>query len=120
MLTKPARILCIGKDFGLLRSRVALLTNAGYDCQAAMLHEAEGVLRIQDFDLIILSASLSDKEGDYITNLIGDRAPILKLREFTPDLLAMVGRTIAEVSQLQLSPLAGRVVNQGVRPHTCR
>jgi hypothetical protein len=105
MLMKRARILCIGKDFALLRRRVAVLTNAGYDSQAAMLHEAEGILRIQDFYLIILSASVSDKEGDYITNLIGDRAPILKLREFTivSDLLAMVGRTIAEVSQLRRS-----------------
>jgi hypothetical protein len=105
MLTKPARILCIGKDFGLLRSRVAVLTNAGYDSQAAMFHEAEGILRMHDFDLIIISATLSDEERDYVAKLVGSGASILAQRNFTlsSDLLAAVGRRLTQLRRLQYS-----------------
>ena len=57
MLGNPARILCIGKDSGLLRSRCAVLTHAGYHAEAVMFAEAESLLRTAEFDLIILSAN---------------------------------------------------------------
>ncbi len=63
MLGNPARILCIGKDSGLLRSRCAVLTHAGYHAEAVMFAEAESLLRTAEFDLIILSAILRPRRG---------------------------------------------------------
>jgi len=83
MLSNPARILCIGKDSGLLRSRCAVLAHAGYNAEAVMFAEAESVLRTAQFDLIILSAILSDEERDYISAKVGHATPILTLKKLT-------------------------------------
>ena len=92
MLSNPARILCIGKDSGLLRSRCAVLTHAGYHAQAVMLAEAESLLQTAEFDLIILSAILSAEERDHISAFIGGRVPILALKKltFASELLAEI------------------------------
>jgi hypothetical protein len=92
MLSNPARILCIGKDSGLLRSRCAILRHAGYDAQAVMFAEAESLLRAAEFDLIILSAILTGEERDQISGFIGDRVPILRLKKliFATELLAEI------------------------------
>jgi DNA-binding response OmpR family regulator len=83
MLSNPPRILCIGKDSGLLRSRCAVLTHAGYHAQAVMLAEAESLLRTAEFDLIILSAILSPEERDHISAFIGGTIPIVALKKLT-------------------------------------
>jgi hypothetical protein len=83
MLTNPPRILCIGKDSGLLRSRCAVLTHAGYHAEAVMLAEAESLLRTAEFDLIILSAILSPEERDHVSAFIGGTIPILALKKLT-------------------------------------
>jgi hypothetical protein len=92
MPNKPARILCIGKDSGLLRSRCAVLTHAGYDAQAAMYSDAESLLRTEEFDLIILSAILSGEEKDHISAMVNGGAPILPLKKliFASELLSEV------------------------------
>jgi hypothetical protein len=92
MLSNPGRILCIGKDSGLLRSRCAVLSHAGYDAQAAMYSDAESLLRTEEFDLIILSAILSDEEKDHISAVVNGGAPILPLKKliFASELLTEV------------------------------
>jgi DNA-binding response OmpR family regulator len=101
MLSNPARILCIGKDSGLLRSRCAVLTHAGYDAQAVMLAEAESLLRTGEFDLIILSAILSGEERDHISAFIGVTVPILALKKltFASELLAEVEQRLSRAKQ---------------------
>ena len=101
MLSNPARILCIGKDSGLLRSRCAVLTHAGYDAQAVMLAEAESLLRTGEFDLIILSAILSGEERDHISAFIGGTVPILALKKltFASELLAEVEQRLSRAKQ---------------------
>jgi hypothetical protein len=92
MLSNPPRILCIGKDSGLLRSRCAVLTHAGYQADAVMFAEAENLLQTAEFDLIILSAILSGEERDHISAFIGGTIPILALKKltFASELLAEI------------------------------
>jgi DNA-binding response OmpR family regulator len=101
MLSNPARILCIGKDSGLLRSRCAVLTHAGYDAQAVMFDDAESLLRTEEFDLIILSAILSGEEKDHISAFVGSAAPILALKKlvFASELLAEVEQRLRSAKQ---------------------
>jgi DNA-binding response OmpR family regulator len=101
MRGNPARILCIGKDSGLLRSRCAVLTHAGYDAQAVMFAEAESLLRTAEFDLIILSAILSAEERDHISEFIGDGVPILALKKltFASELLADIEHRLQRTKQ---------------------
>jgi DNA-binding response OmpR family regulator len=101
MLGNPARILCIGKDSGLLRSRCAVLTHAGYHAEAVMFAEAESLLRAEEFDLIILSAILSAEERDHISAFIGGRVPILALKKltFASELLAEIEHQLHRAKQ---------------------
>jgi DNA-binding response OmpR family regulator len=101
MLSNPARILCIGKDSGLLRSRCAVLAHAGYAAQAVMFAEAESLLRTTEFDLIILSAILSSEERDRISAFIGGTIPILALKKltFASELLAEIEHQLHRAKQ---------------------
>jgi hypothetical protein len=101
MLENPARILCIGKDSGLLRSRCAVLTHAGYHAEAVMFAEAESLLRTAEFDLIILSAILSAEERDSISAFIGGTVPILALKKltFASELLAEIEHRLQQTKQ---------------------
>ena len=94
MLSNPARILCIGKDSGLLRSRCAVLAHAGYDAQAVMFAEAESLLQTAEFDLILLSAILGSEERDRISAFIGGAIPILPLKKLT-----FASEMLAEIEQ---------------------
>ena len=94
MLSNPPRMLCIGKDSGLLRSRCAVLTHAGYHAEAVMLAEAENLLRTAEFDLIILSAILSPEERDHISAFIGGTIPIVALKKLT-----FASELLAEIEQ---------------------
>ena len=101
MLGNPARILCIGKDSGLLRSRCAVLAHAGYQTEAVMFAEAESLLRTAEFDLIILSAILSSEEREHLSALIGGTVPILTLKKltFASELLAGVEQRLQHTKQ---------------------
>jgi hypothetical protein len=101
MVNDRAQILCIGKDSGLLRSRCAVLTHAGYDAQAVIFCEAETLLRTADFDLLVLSAILRDEEKDYIAALVGGTSRILALPKliFASELLVEVKQRLQPRSQ---------------------
>jgi hypothetical protein len=101
MHTSSARILCIGKDSGLLRSRCAVLAHGGYDAQYVMYPDAERLLTRESFNLIILSAILSQEEKDLIWTIVGDTPPILTLKKlvFASELLKDVEQRVGRVSQ---------------------
>ena len=101
MLGNPARILCIGKDSGLLRSRCAVLEHAGYHAQAVMFADAESLLRTEEFDLIILSAILSSEEREHISSFIGGTIPIVALKKltFASELLAEIEERLRQTKQ---------------------
>jgi hypothetical protein len=101
MLSNPPRILCIGKDSGLLRSRCAVLAHAGYDAQAVMFAEAKSLLQTADFDLIILSAILTSDEREEISAFIGGTIPILVLKKltFASELLAEIEQRLHQAKQ---------------------
>ena len=79
MTIKPARLLCVGREINLLRIRCEILTEFGYEAQAISLIESEDLLRRDTFDLVILSASLSEQEKDRILEVIGGRMPTFQL-----------------------------------------
>jgi DNA-binding response OmpR family regulator len=95
-MPRPARLLCVGKDPELLRTRCAVLGSAGYNAKSAVLPEAETLLRTQEFDLIVVSAGLSDWERGRILSAAG-KTPTLVLTELTlaDDLLDEVTRLLA-------------------------
>jgi DNA-binding response OmpR family regulator len=101
MLSNPPRILCIGKDSGLLRSRCAVLAHAGYDAQAVMFAEAKSLLQTAEFDLIILSAILTSEEREQISAFIGGTVPILVLKKltFASELLAEIQQRLHQAKQ---------------------
>lgn len=71
MTSHPARLLCIGNEPKLLQTRCAVLRHCGYDAQTATLPEAEILLRTEEFDLIIVSACLSEWERGRILSVAG-------------------------------------------------
>ncbi len=101
MLGNPARILCIGKDSGLLRSRCAVLTHAGYHAEAVMFADAENLLRTTEFDLVILSAILSSEEREHLSAFIGGTIPILTLKKltFASELLTETEQRLQQTNQ---------------------
>jgi DNA-binding response OmpR family regulator len=96
MPSRPARLLCAGKDMGLLNTRCAVLWRSGYVAHPAALSEAENLARTKEFDLIIVSAWLSERETNRILAAAGE-TPALVLTEMTSadELLARVERLLA-------------------------
>ena len=95
MSSRPARLLCVGNEPKLLQTRCAVLESAGYDAQAVTLEEAKSLLRTSEFDLVIVSAWLSDGEKSNILAVAGE-TPTLVLTELTlaDKLLAKVERML--------------------------
>lgn len=95
MPSRTPRLLCAGKDLYLLQTRCAVLCRSGYSARPAALSEAEDLVRNEDFDLIIVSAWLSERERGRILAAIG-KTPALVLTEMTPadELLAKVERLL--------------------------
>jgi len=100
MLSRSARLLCVGNGTDHLETRCAVLGSAGYRAEAADLPEAEIILRTEEFDLIIVSAWLSESDREAILAAAG-KTPALVLTELTPaeKLLAQVERLLAAASQ---------------------
>ena len=94
-MPRLARLLCVGKDPELLRTRCAVLGSAGYNAKSAVLPEARTLLRTEKFDLVIVSAGLSDWERGSILSAAG-KTPTYVLTELTlpDDLLAQVASRI--------------------------
>jgi CheY-like chemotaxis protein len=99
MPTRPTRLLCVGNDSDLLRTRCAVLSQSGYDATSATVTEAELLLLTEEFDLIVVSAFLNEWEKGRILSAAG-RLPTLVLRGLThsSELLAEVERMLAEPS----------------------
>jgi hypothetical protein len=94
------RILCIGKDVGLLQSRCAVLAYGGYYADYALFHSASALLERVRFDLVILSLGLTDGEREYIRQkVVSTTTTVLKLREivFPQALLCLVGELLGRV-----------------------
>ena len=64
------------------RTRCAVLNQSGYNTLAATLAEAESILRVSEFNLVIVSAWLSEWERGRILAAAG-KTPALVLTEVT-------------------------------------
>jgi DNA-binding response OmpR family regulator len=97
MPAKPARLLCVGRERYLLETRCAVLAQSGYDARSATLFEAEDLLRTEKYDLVIVSALLSDEEKTRILTVVAGSSPILTLNgvTFASELLSEVERKLA-------------------------
>jgi hypothetical protein len=72
----PARLLCVGTGVDHLQTRCAVLGSAGYDAKSAALLEAEILLRTEEFDLVIVSAWLSEWEKGKILATAAKHQPL--------------------------------------------
>jgi DNA-binding response OmpR family regulator len=93
-----ARLLCVGRELNLLEIRCAVLACSGYESQSATVSEAEILLRSDQFDLVIVSAWLSEWDRARILEAVG-RTPTLVLTQvtFAEDLLAQVARMLVVI-----------------------
>jgi hypothetical protein len=100
MPSRPARLLCIGNELDHLETRCAVLSRSGYIAESAALQKAEALLRTEKFDLVIVSAWLSEWEKGKILAIAG-KTPALVLTELTlaNKLLAEVERLLVATSQ---------------------
>lgn len=94
-MPSPARLLCAGNQADLLESRCAVLRHAGYDAKAATLAEAETLLGTEKYDLVIISAWLSEWDRGRILLAAGETPTcVLRGLTFAPELLARVERML--------------------------
>jgi hypothetical protein len=95
-----ARIFCIGADESLLRTRCAVLAQNGYEAVCSLFSDAEGILRSERFDLIVVSAFLSDEEKADVLAIDDGRTPTIMLQGLTmaPELLNLVESRLAQPS----------------------
>jgi DNA-binding response OmpR family regulator len=73
------RILCIGVDPRLLKSRQMLLASRGYNATTATPLDAEETLAATRFDLVILSAMLSEDQKRRVRGILPPETKILSL-----------------------------------------
>jgi hypothetical protein len=96
----PHRLLCTGNEADLLEGRCAVLRHSGYEAQPATLPEAEILLRAGKYDMIIISAWLSEWERGRILSAAGKTATyVLRGLTLAPELLAQVEQRLSPVSQ---------------------
>jgi DNA-binding response OmpR family regulator len=90
------RILTIGIDMGLLETRQALLTSRGYDSVIATPEDVDEKLPSGRFDLVILSAMLSEEEKRLIQSKIpaGTRPLVLEKLVWPEELLRLVAEAL--------------------------
>ena len=101
MPSRPVRLLCVGTDPDLLQTRCAVLSRFGYDAISASVADAEMLLHTEEFDLVIVSAFLSQEEKNRAISAAGN-TPTLVLDGLTlaPDLLAEVERRLLPESKV--------------------
>ena len=82
----------MGLDGRLLTTRQALLASRGYDSVIATSEDVDEKLHLDRFDLVILSAMLSQKEKDRIRAKLpgGTRPLVLETLVMPEELLRMV------------------------------
>jgi DNA-binding response OmpR family regulator len=98
MPTRSGRLICVGKDLDLLKTRCAVLAQSGYETRSANLSEAQALIRTEVFDLVIVSAWLSEWERKPILAAAAG-TPVLVLTQATlaEDLLAQVAQSLQEI-----------------------
>ncbi len=91
------RILSVGTDLGLLKTRRAVLDSCGYDSATATPEDFEEKLRFSSFDLVILSMMLSDQQKRDIQAKLptGTRSLVLETMVRPDELLSMVAEALA-------------------------
>jgi DNA-binding response OmpR family regulator len=101
MPSHPARLLCTGNEAHLLQTRCAVLRHAGYDARTATLPEAEILVCTGDYDLVIISAGLSEWDRGRILLAAAAKTPTYVLNGLTlaADLLAQVEQRLSPVNQ---------------------
>jgi hypothetical protein len=102
MHSRHARLLCVGTELDSLQTRCAVLSHSGYDAKSASVAGAEILLGTEVFDLVIVSAFLSQEEKGCVISAAGD-TPILELEGLTlaPELLAKVERRLLPERAIQ-------------------
>jgi DNA-binding response OmpR family regulator len=95
------RVLTVGTDVALLATRQALLVSRGYDSVIATPEDFDEKLRSAKFDLVILSAILSQEErGRILAELpSGRRLLVLETLVWPNDLLRMVAEALGETAR---------------------
>jgi DNA-binding response OmpR family regulator len=96
MSRMPYRILSIGIDPGLLRTRQALLASHGYDCQTATPIDVDEKLKSGTFDLAILSVMLGEVEKHRILAALpaGTRPLVLETMVWPNELLRLMAEAL--------------------------
>lgn len=93
---RTTSLLCVGKELHRLTSPCAVVAHSGHEAHAATFQEAEALLSTERFDLVILSATLSDYETRRIVSAVGKRRTIvLRGVAFGHGLLAEKGKSVA-------------------------
>jgi hypothetical protein len=94
------RILCIGADESLLRARCAVLARNRHKAVCGMFSDAEGILRSERFDLIVVSAFLSAQEKAEVLAIIDGKTPTIMLEGLTLaiELMTLVDRWLEQSS----------------------
>ena len=95
MSARPFRLLCVGSDVGHLKTRCAVLVSVGYTARSVTVPEAETLLQTDEFDLVIISAWLEERERSRIVAAVG-KTPTLVLTQltFADDLLSQVEQVL--------------------------
>jgi DNA-binding response OmpR family regulator len=90
------RVLSVGIDEGLLKSRQALLASRGYDSQIATPEDVNEKLRSGTFDLVILSVMLSEEDKRLIQAKLpaATRPLVLETLVWPEELLRMVAEAL--------------------------
>jgi DNA-binding response OmpR family regulator len=90
------RVLTVGTDVTLLTTRQALLVSRGYDSLIAAPGDVDEKLHSGKFDLVILSAMLSEEEKRHIQAKLpaGTRPLVLETFVWPNELLRMVAAAL--------------------------
>jgi hypothetical protein len=100
MSVNRAQILCVGDEVNLLRLRCAVLDQQGYRSQAATVKEAIDLLRTLAFDLVILSAGLSDDDRNRLLFAAGKTSTLgLRGLIFPQDLIREVEKRLTSLQR---------------------
>jgi DNA-binding response OmpR family regulator len=105
MTENHTQILCVGNEPDLLELRCSILEQAGYACEAARLNQADTLLKDGRFDLVIISARISEYEKRHVISL----APNTRLlflsgvtfpRDLLRDVSDLIGSRAPRISRL--------------------
>jgi DNA-binding response OmpR family regulator len=90
------RILCVGADARLLRTRKMLLASRGYNTSSATPLDVDAKIAEAEFDLVILSVSLGGEEKSRVVSILPPGTRVLPLNYLVqPDeLFEMITRAI--------------------------